>query len=135
MFVVIGFAIDKRSGLIDIYKKKIEEDRRVEWRKESLSRVIGTTNQLFVLWPLIRTTLRLLTSGTAKCLSDIKSIRLNLFGEVTCVCLNEKKGGSEVEMKHGQTRGRSLNDEAGRSLFWHKNWKKTKKEESNLQIR
>ena len=47
--VVITFVIDKHFGLVDIYKKKLEEDSRVGRKKESLSTVIETTNQRFVL--------------------------------------------------------------------------------------
>jgi hypothetical protein len=61
MLVVITFAIDKRFGLIDMYKKKLEEDSREGWKKESLSTVFETTSQRFVLWSLIRATLSLLT--------------------------------------------------------------------------
>jgi hypothetical protein len=56
MLVVITFSVDKHFGLIDIYKKKLEEDRRVGWKKESLSTVIETANQRFVLWSFIRAT-------------------------------------------------------------------------------
>jgi len=61
MFAVIAFTVDKHFGLIDIYKKKLEESRRVGWKRESLSTVIETTIQRFVLWSLIRASLPLLT--------------------------------------------------------------------------
>jgi hypothetical protein len=39
---------------------------------------------------------------------------LELFCEVTCVRLNEKKRGPEARIKHGLTRGSFLDDEVGR---------------------
>jgi hypothetical protein len=61
MLGVITFAVDKHFGLIDICKKKLEGDRSVGWEKESLTTVIKTTNQRFVLRFLIRAALPLLT--------------------------------------------------------------------------
>jgi hypothetical protein len=83
--VVITFAKDKRLGLIDIYKKKLEEGRRVGWEKESLSTVIENTNQRFVLWSLVRATLLPMTEGAAK------SVRMSVsrleFSLQSYVCL------------------------------------------------
>jgi hypothetical protein len=83
--VVITFALDRRFELIDIYKK-LEEDRTVGCGKKSLSTVIETTNQRFVLWSLIRATLRLLTEGTAKSiLISVSGLEFSLRSNVCFV--------------------------------------------------